>query len=136
MSDAVVDEPAEPSRFEPLKGRGGPPVPPSDMSPGLLPGEPRRTIRVFPDQADWPLWENSTEWRPSSPYTMSPADYQLTPELTQAIAAWDEIWYRHFRFDTGWDSSTNEEAWSTLKEIVLTGLRQEVGEWADVRDET
>jgi hypothetical protein len=136
MEDSAPGPPAPNGfRFEPLKGRGGPPAPRTDMSPGLLPGEPRRVVRVFPDHADWPLWENSTEWR-DSPYTMTPEDYRLSRRLTDLIRSWDDYWYRHFRWDTGWSSPAHESEWVDAKTTILALLRSEVEKWADVRDET
>jgi len=105
-----------------------------NAAPGLLPGEPRRAIRVFHDYALWPLWENTTRWRGAG-YTTSPEDYELSPELTTLIRRWDDFWYAHFHYDRGWDSAESHRMWAAMKDEVLVGLRAEVGEWADVLDE-
>jgi hypothetical protein len=98
----------------------------------LLPGEPRRIIRLFPDEGrDWPLWEDHTDWRMTG-YTMEPADYGLSIELTAALREWNDLWESHFHYARGWDTTANEVDWKQRGELVAARLRDEVKEWADV----
>jgi len=111
--------------------RENPELPTADMSAGLLPGEPRRALRVFPDYTEWPLWESSTDWR-DSPYTMEPSDYGLSADVTALLRAWQDVWDRHFRHDSGWDSPEHDAEWTRLGDRTVSRLRDEVGAWADV----
>ncbi|HTN58120.1 MAG TPA: hypothetical protein VL043_07625 [Protaetiibacter sp.] len=102
------------------------------MSPGLLPGEPRRIIRVFPDYGhDWPLWESATEWR-HSPIAMEPSDYGFSGELAALLHTWHHVWEQHFHYDTGWDAPEHERQWTELGDRAVSALRDEVRDWADI----
>lgn len=95
----------------------------------------RRTIRVFPDYGwEWPLWENTTDEHDYG-YTMSPNDYRLSVELTERLAAWNQIWERDFDSQTGWSSAGSRAEWAGLADGIMADLRTEVYWLADVKYE-
>jgi len=93
----------------------------------------RRTIRVFPDYGrDWPLWENTTDEHDYG-YTMSPSDYGLSVQLTERLAAWNDLWENNFDSQAGWTSVESRAEWARLAVGIVAGLRTEVYWMADVR---
>ncbi len=92
----------------------------------------RRVIRLFPEYSrDWPLWESSTPtWDVG--YTMTPSDYSLSPELTEAMASWNRFWEAHFAPGIRWDSRSNRDKWARDGEALAGWLRAEVSSFADV----
>lgn len=94
-------------------------------------GESRRQIRVFPDWGHpWPLWES--EAGPN----MWPADYGLSVALTRLMRDWYDLWEAHCDPFEGWDSSDAERRFRELGGAVISLLRLEVANVADVIDLT
>lgn len=79
----------------------------------------------------WPLWETGAEDGP----TMEPADYGLSPELTERLRLVNEFWQRRFHHEAGWDSPQHFAAWKADTDQALAVLRREVADIADVVDE-
>lgn len=95
----------------------------------------RRVIRLFPDYGHrWPLWENSTAERPSK-YTMEPADFGLSQDLTDRLRAWYDVWDAEDLYENGWSSRGNEKSWLAEGASIAGQLREEVGAFADVEYE-
>lgn len=95
----------------------------------------RRIIRVFPDYGrDFPLWENSTAtWDVG--YTTTPDTYGLSTELSHDLAGWQAFWETHADPFNGWDTDASREKWLRDGDWLVTRLRREVAEFADVQAE-
>ena len=92
----------------------------------------RRVIRLFPDYGHlWPLWENSTDEHPTK-YTMEPADFGLSQELTGRLRAWYDAWEAEKLHVSGWSSRDAENAWRAEGTRIAEQLRDEVKAFADV----
>ena len=92
----------------------------------------RRVIRLFPDYSHrWPLWENSTAERPTN-YTMEPADFGLSENLTHRLRTWYDVWDAENLYENGWSSPENETAWKAEGARIAEQLREEVKAFADV----
>lgn len=90
-----------------------------------------RVIRFFFDHGHpWPLWESGTE-----SYTMTPADYGLSEELTERLRSAHELWRTHRDLEGTWSSPGARARWREETDQALAVLRREVGDVADVRDE-
>ena len=90
-----------------------------------------RTIRFrFDYWHPWPLWESSRE-----KYTMEPADYQLSPELTELLRHSYKLWADHFHHEDGWDSPEAKRRWVEVSQQAFSVLRREVADFAEVVDE-
>ncbi len=90
-----------------------------------------RTIRfLFDCWHPWPLWESSSE-----KYTMEPADYQLSTELTELLRLSYEVWADHFHHENGWDSPEAQRRWVEVSQQAFSVLRREVADFAEVVDE-
>ncbi|PYI66468.1 hypothetical protein CVV68_14375 [Arthrobacter livingstonensis] len=95
----------------------------------------RRVIRLFPDYGHrWPLWENSTAERPTK-YTMEPADFGLSQNLTSRLRTWYDAWDAEVLYEYGWGSPENEAAWKEEGASIAMQLREEVKTFADVEYE-
>lgn len=90
----------------------------------------RRIRFLFEWGHPWPLWESGTD-----KYTMEPEDYGLSSELTDRLRKVYEYWQRHCDTGSGWDSPENRATWFAESRQVLTLLRREVADFADVVDE-
>ena len=66
---------------------------------------------------------------------MEPADYGLSPDLTERLRAANRFWQEHFHHDHGWDSAENLAVWTADTRQALAILRREVTDFADVLDE-
>lgn len=86
---------------------------------------------MFEYGVSWPLWETGAEDGPP----MEPADYGLSPDLTERLRAANRFWQEHFHHDRGWDSPEHLAAWTTDTRQALAILRREVAGFADVVDE-
>lgn len=86
---------------------------------------------MFDHGQQWPLWETDADDGP----TMEPADYGLSPQLTERLRLVTEFWQRHFHYETGWDSAEHFAAWKADTSQALAVLRREVADIADVVDE-
>ena len=63
--------------------------------------EPQRKVRVFHEYgAPWPLWESGTD-----EYQMQPSDYELSPELTDELRRWGDVFQTHFHYLDEWDQA-------------------------------
>lgn len=90
-----------------------------------------RTIRfLFEYGHPWPLWE-----APPGSFTMEPADYRLSPELTELLRLSYQLWADHFDYDGGWDSAEEKQRWVAVSRQALAVLRREVADFAEVVDE-
>lgn len=90
-----------------------------------------RTIRFLYEYGHpWPLWESGT-----GKYTMEPADYALSEQLTELLRRSYQLWEHHFNHDRGWDSPAEEARWRAASQQALAVLRREVAGFADVVDE-
>lgn len=90
-----------------------------------------RTIRfLFEYGHPWPLWESAP-----GRYTMEPADYGLSAELTEALRLSYELWADHFSHERGWDSPQEQARWVAASRQALAVLRREVADFAEVVDE-
>ncbi|MBB2974825.1 hypothetical protein FHX49_000366 [Microbacterium endophyticum] len=100
---------------------------------GLVPE--RRVIRLFPEYSrDWPLWENSTPtWDVG--YTTTPKMYGLSEALTRDMAKWNALWEANFDPFEGWKSDEAREQWREEGLSIVTRLRAEVADFADVKYE-
>lgn len=86
---------------------------------------------MFPNFGNrWPLWENG-----SDNYTPTPADLGLSPELTQAIRDWYDLWEVHCDLDAGWDSRESAAHCVATGDLWVAQLREEIAPFADVSDE-
>lgn len=89
-----------------------------------------RTIRfVFEYWHPWPLWESLP-----GRFTMEPADYQLSTELTELLRLSYRQWADHFDHDHGWDSPEEKRRWVEMSQQALALLRREVADFAEVVD--
>lgn len=95
----------------------------------------RRLIRLFPDYGrDWPLWENSTPtWDVG--YTTTPDTYGLSGALTRDMAEWNSLWDANFDPSEGWKSDTARDKWRKDGLDIVSRLRAEVADFADVKYE-
>ncbi|MFJ4169614.1 hypothetical protein ACIPY3_08900 [Paenarthrobacter sp. NPDC089714] len=95
----------------------------------------RRVIRLFPDYGyKWPLWENNTVEHPTK-YTMEPADYGLSRNLTNRLRAWYDTWEAERVYLSGWSSRDKERTWIAQGASIAEQLRYEVRAFADVEYE-
>lgn len=92
----------------------------------------RRVIRLFPDYGrDWPLWENSMPtWDVG--YTTTPEMYGLSDDLTRDMATWNALWEGNFDPFDGWKSDAAREQWREDGVSIVSRLRGEVADFADV----
>src|SRR5690606_5108708 len=95
----------------------------------------RRVIRLFPDYGrDWPLGENSTPtWDVG--YTTAPDMYGLSDDLTRDMAAWNALRETNFDPFEGWTSDKAREQWRKDGLDIVSRLRTEVADFADVKYE-
>jgi len=66
---------------------------------------------------------------------MEPADYGLSPVLTEALRLSYELWGDHFSHDRGWESPEDQARWVATSRQALAVLRREVADIAEVVDE-
>jgi hypothetical protein len=90
-------------------------------------GADRRTIRVFVEWGcEWPLWENGER---------TPADYNLTSELTTRIRDWVDVWEVNLDMNTDppeWRGDMTERSWTEEGRRVSEAIGWEVAAFADV----
>ena len=90
-----------------------------------------RVVRFMFDYGHvWPLWEDGTD-----KYAREPADYGLSPELTERLRSCNEYWEAHRNLDGQWDAPENRHRWHAETDQAIAILRWEVSDLADVRDE-
>jgi hypothetical protein len=88
---------------------------------------------MFPDFGhDWPLFEEGIDT-----YTMTPADYDLSPELTAQLRFWHDEWQANFDPNANPPSwrGTTRAAWGERGRELAEQLRSEVSALADVKYE-
>lgn len=83
-----------------------------------------RVLRMFVDYGhQWPLWETG-----SDKYTMEPADYDLSEELTGELRLWWDDWdINGSHPDHGWPSEEHSKRWFNTGFSLARQLAAEVG---------
>ena len=93
--------------------------------------EPQRKVRVFHEYgAPWPLWKSGTD-----EYQMQPSDYELSPELTDELRRWGDVFQTHFHYLDGWDSASTRQQYSDGMQGAVTRLRRELPPELAIQDE-
>ncbi|WP_137825300.1 hypothetical protein [Brevibacterium sp. 2SA] len=93
-------------------------------------GQPRRTIRFFPDYGRTVLWENG-----SANYALYPEDLGLSDSLSKDIRDWNSYWNSHFDPFDGWKSEESHQRSQAEGDAIVDRLRAEICSFADVVDD-
>lgn len=87
----------------------------------------RRTIRVFVEWGcEWPLWEDGER---------TPAEYNLTPELTTRIRSWANGWEDNVDMVAEmpeWEGDVTKRTWLEEGRRISEAIGWEVAAYADV----
>ena len=82
----------------------------------------KQHVRLMSDyMAGWPLWGLSTVVEDT------PDEERLSPALSEALYAWEELFERHFRWDTGWDNDAAAKQYQDQAVPLVERLRLELG---------